>query len=214
MALVTQQAVQAPAEFGGGDLVGVAGADGVDPVATDDAGLEDVDAAVILHAIGVKEAGRQHDHGPEVGVVHALIGDVVDGEERGWPRHVERLQISRRQGGLPVVAVQDVDRAQVVDQFDHGPREEGEALEVVGVVLGLVGVETGRAKIVLVVDEKHVAVTVDLGFLKAGTGQEAELGEGLGLEFGVLDRFVVGHGHQAFDPQAVQGLGQGSADIG
>ena len=56
-----------------------------------------------------------------------------DGRRSG----VEDLLVGRHQARLPVVAVDDVEgRRLAAGQLDRGPREEDEALRVVGVVFG------------------------------------------------------------------------------
>src|SRR5437762_8724433 len=65
-----------------------------------------------------------------------LISQIVDREERLRGRKervvtVDRLQVSRDESRLPVVAMNDVRRvAQPFRQFDHGAAEESEALGV------------------------------------------------------------------------------------
>ena len=70
-------------------------------------------------------------------VEHALVGDVVDGEDRRNRRSVP-AQVGRREAPRPVVDVQHVGRpakpATAFGQLRGGQREAGEAQVVVGPV--------------------------------------------------------------------------------
>ena len=97
------------------DLTGVARADGVDVVGKDAAGLEQVRAAVELHEfrrIIARIDAEQilHEFEGEL----ALIGDVVDGQQRLHARlhsaGVLRFHQHGQHGRVPVVAVQDLGR--------------------------------------------------------------------------------------------------------
>ena len=90
------------------NLLGVARADGVEPVGEDQAGLQQVQIAEELHLLPVEvfpvQPGQQHVPVPE----HALIGHVVDREQRAdllvaGHAAVLDLQIGRDQPRLPVV---------------------------------------------------------------------------------------------------------------
>ena len=110
---LAQHAVQALAERGRADLLAVAGADRGDGVGVEQAPLEQVDPAVILDALGVKQVLR------DAGVRHGgrgedpLVREIVHREQRGRPRERPREvrplpQVQRQQRGLPVVRVDHV----------------------------------------------------------------------------------------------------------
>ena len=68
-----------------------------------------------------------------------LVSHVVDRKDGGDFAEcrvlgVERAQHHRHQRGLPVVAVKDMRDAQNFGGFEHGAREQGEALGVVGII--------------------------------------------------------------------------------
>ena len=97
------------------DLAGVARADGVDVVGKDTARLEQVCAAVELHELRrviarVDAEQILHEFEAEL----ALIGDVVDRQQRLHPRlhpaGVLRFHQHGQHGGVPVVAVQHLGR--------------------------------------------------------------------------------------------------------
>src|SRR5262249_59141909 len=77
---------------------------------------------------------------------HALVGEVVDREERGQPAEVrivaiERAQVDRDEAGLPIVAMDDLrlpalpaSVSKVQQALQPAPAEEDEALAIVPVV--------------------------------------------------------------------------------
>ena len=108
-----EEAVEAAAERRGLDLAAVAGADGGHGGRIEDAGLEGVDLAVELEVVHVEERGGKPDSGQDLRVEQALVGEVVDGEERARPREkgiagIDVAEIGEDQGRLPIVAVEDV----------------------------------------------------------------------------------------------------------
>ena len=136
-------------------LVGVGGRDGVDGVGAQNGTLQQVhvavhnDGAVVGPAVVQAEQVAQRLH-----AVAALILDVVDGQggldaaESVLP-HTVVLQVDGHQGGLPVVAVDDLRPEFQMGQHSHdGPGEEAEALAVVHVAVQVRAVE-----VLLVVQE-------------------------------------------------------------
>ena len=83
--------------------------------AKDDAGLQQIQMTVKLHLVPIEvlpiQTRQQHIPVPET----SLVGQVVDREQTGnaiVERYVSMfdLQIGRNQTGLPVIAVQYIDR--------------------------------------------------------------------------------------------------------
>ncbi len=141
-----EHAVHAATVVGRLDLTGVGRADGVEQVAEDDAGLEEVDVPVELELARVEEppveAEQAHVPVPE----HALKGDVVDGEQ-GADTVVEQAaagvalgavrlaQVDGDEPGLPVVGVDDLGpEIGQADGLEDGAVKEGETRAVIGVV--------------------------------------------------------------------------------
>jgi hypothetical protein len=93
--------------LGRGDLVGIGLADRGDVGAVVDAALQEGDLAVELGAVDREGEVGNPERRHAAGLVEALIGEVVDGQDRGrgepLPAHV-----ARRERGGPVVDVDDV----------------------------------------------------------------------------------------------------------
>ena len=95
---------------------------------------------------------------------HPLVGEVVDREDGG--RAVQRLRpldgvhVDGHERRLPVVGVDDVGHeAERLAQLQRAAREEGEALQVVGVALARRAVEVRAIEVAVVLEEvdRHVA---------------------------------------------------------
>ena len=142
-------------EVGHLQLVGVGGRHGVDGVGAKDGALHQVhvavhdDGAVVRPAVVQAEQVTQGLH-----PVAALVLDVVDGHsglngaEAVLP-HAVILQVDGHQGGLPVVAVDDLGPELEMGQHPHdGPGEEAEPLAVVDITE-----QVGAVEILLVVQE-------------------------------------------------------------
>ena len=158
---VAQHAVQAVGIIRIAQLLGIGLGNRRDDVRKLDGALHHVDRAVERQARAVfirqtENIVEERRIGP------ALILHVVDGEDElrlRAPVMVQRAQIRRRHGRLPVVAVQDIGlEVKEVQRGHHGLREIGEALTVVEIAVD----GAARAEIVVVVDE------VDLQLLAAG----------------------------------------------
>jgi len=136
------------------DLARVARADGVDVVGKDAAGLEQVRAAVELHELGriIARVDAEQVLYKFKGEL-ALIGDVVDGQQRLHarlhPAGVLRFHQHGQHGRVPVVAVQDLGR-----EVQPGQRLQDRAGEKrVLLALGLAAAIDAVAEIKLVVHE-------------------------------------------------------------
>ena len=142
-------------EVGHFQLVGIGGGDGVYRVGAEDSALEEVGVPVQQHGAVLDPAGVQAEElAQDIGVVPALVLDVVDGDH-GFDGavavlpHAVVFQVDGDQGRLPVVAVDHLGpELETVQHPHHGPGEEGEALTVVGLT-----VEGAPAKVLLVVQE-------------------------------------------------------------
>ncbi len=142
-----QQPIETPAEGRGLDLARIGRADRRQPVGIKQSGLEERQAAVELHPVDRKKAGRQREVGKEGGREIALIGQIVHGEDARQCGGVG-AQIGRRQPGMPIVAMQDLGqppRVGALRQRRRDPAEEREAAMVVGPVVA-VGRAIGAAR--------------------------------------------------------------------
>ena len=142
-----QHSLEPAAERGGADLARVGAADRGEQVGEDEPALEEVELAVELDAGRCEQVPAEPGHRHVVVPEHALVGEVVDGEERarspprrGWSRYSVRRYtgtrpvcqslawtICGRQGPPPV-------SGSCGDRFETAPAEEDEPLAVVPVV--------------------------------------------------------------------------------
>ena len=98
------------------NLSRVGRAHGRDAVGKDDAALEQADLPPELERVHRHHLGAQLERRQPVGRKVALIREVVNRENSRHPAQarlvgVERAQVDRRQTGLPVVGVKDVERS-------------------------------------------------------------------------------------------------------
>ena len=142
-----QHPVEAVAETGGLNLLGVGGADGGDPVGEHDTALEHGKVAEELQGFGGPPFGGQVQAAEFLVGKHAAVGQVVDRVHAG--RGVRRqLEQGGQQAGLPVMGVHHVgfpvQNLTADCQLGHGP---GEHRETVGIVMPVVtvGMQVGAA---------------------------------------------------------------------
>ena len=161
--MVAQHPVQPVGVIGVLNFVGVGAGDGAHPVRHQNGSLHHVGAAVKLG--GTPPILRQAQHLVHKGLrCFALILHIVDGKQGadglvGIQTHVEGPEKDGNHGSLPVVGVDDIGiPVEVLQGLQNGLGEEGEALAVVVVAVGVVPVE-----VVLIVDE--VVLQVSLGVL-------------------------------------------------
>ena len=83
LALIVQVGSQSLSTDGGAGLAGVGGADRVDHIGVVDAALEQVDPPVVFEFIGGEVTPLQAQVVVIGGVIHPLVGDVVEGEQAG-----------------------------------------------------------------------------------------------------------------------------------
>ena len=106
-----QHPVEPAALFGLGDFTGVGGADRGDGVAVQQARFHEGHEAVEFESIEVEQRIGQAQGAAQGRVEHALVGQVVDGEDRGRPALPGRgklVKVGEGQAGVPVVAVHHV----------------------------------------------------------------------------------------------------------
>ena len=154
-----EEPVQTAAEGRRLDLAAVTGADGGHGGRIEDAGLEGIDLAEELEVVHVEE-GRGQSEGTEDGLVEqALVGQVMDGEDRPRPAEkgvagIRELEIGEGEGRLPIVGVDDIGgEAEGPHGLQGGPTEEAEALPVVRIVARRRPVQMVPVEIVRPVDE-------------------------------------------------------------
>lgn len=102
--LVLEDAVQAAAVFRGSDFLGVGLAHRGDVVGMGDAGLEERQAPVELHAFVAQRFVGEAQFGAALQVAEALVGEVVDGKQ-ARRAHAVPGHVGRRQRRRPVVGV-------------------------------------------------------------------------------------------------------------
>ncbi len=143
--LHAEETFHAATELRRGDLPGVGRAHGGDVIGIGDAGLEQRQLAVELHALRVAGLAGNAQLSPLGHVDIALIGEVVDGEHAGRrqsaPVHVRRCQTCR-----PVMGVDQLwrpaDAGGAGGDLGSGQTEAGEADRVVQPVVA-VSVDVG-----------------------------------------------------------------------
>ena len=147
--------LQVVGKIGHLQLVGVGGGHGGDGVGAEDGALEEVHVAVHQQRAVLGPAGVQAEQvAQDVRVEAALILDVMNGQHRADAPvavlpHAVVLQVDGHQGGLPVVAMDDLrPELQMPQHPHHSPGEESEPLAVVHVA-----VELRPAEVLLVVQE-------------------------------------------------------------
>ena len=159
-----EDAVEAAAVGGGLDLARVGRAHRREQRAAVERGLGEVERAEVLELARVvvlrPEAGDEH----RAAVVHALIGEVVDGVDGGAAvqrlRPLDGVDVDRDERRLPVVRVDHVGNpAERLRQLERAPRQEGEALEVVRVGVGRGPVEVRAVEVAVMLEEvdRHLA---------------------------------------------------------
>ena len=147
---------------GGAQLLRLGRAHRGDEVGEGQSALEEVDLAVPLELAPVVQLPGKPDLGHHLGRKVSLIAGIVDREDRGGIARVPLVQrgaqVDQRQGGVPVVRVeQDRSGHEPRQGSDRGEREEGEPASVVGIVHGVLAVDARPVEVVQVLDE------VDLG---------------------------------------------------
>ena len=220
VAAAAHDAVQSVGEVGHLQLVGVGGGHGVDGVGAQNGALEQVHVPVHQDGAVVRPAVVQAEQVPQcLLAVAALVLDVVDGQhgpdaaEPVLP-HAVVLQIDGHQGGLPVVAVDDLRPELEVGQHPHHrPGEEAEPLPVVHVAVQLRPVE-----VLLVVQEvpgdavllqgEQAAVAVPPGQVHVVIALEIQPVAEL-----LLHLLVQGQHHRHLRALGRQGRGQGARHI-
>ena len=214
-------ALHAVGEEGVAQLLGVGGADGGDGVAGHQRALEQIHVAVHGDGAVGKPAGSQAEEVLQgLLAVAALILDIVDGKHRLdapdlRPAHALVLQIDGHQGGLPVVAVDDLGHElEGGQQGDDGPGEEAVALPVV-----VVPIESVPLEIVLVIHEvPHHAVllqTEQAAVDPPPAEGDLDMADKLHLILPLIRYpLIEGQDHLHLVARLGQGLGQAAGHVG
>ena len=219
--LLADDPIHAPGIEGGVQLLGVSGGDGGHLAGGQDGPLHQVHVPEVgQHALVEVAAVQADDVLEDLLAVAALVFDVVDGEDGVGVRQLGHpvallQQVDGDQGGLPVVAVDDVRRpVQLGGGGQNGTGEEGEALAVVEVAVDL-----GALEVVFVVHEP-VGDALPLQLEQAAVGLPPGQGDVEVLEEGHLvppelaDALVEGEDDGDLVALLGQGLGQGTGHVG
>ena len=221
IAALAHDAVQPVGKVGHLQLVGIGGRHGVHRVGAQNSRLQQVHVAVHHDGAILRPAVVQAEQVAQ-GVLAeaALVLDIVDAEggldaaELLFPDAVV-LQINGHQGGLPIVAVDDVGpEGQVGQHPHHSPGEKSEALTVV-----IVAVQVRAVEVLLVVHEvpgdavpfqgKQSAVAAAPGQVHIVVAQEVQLVAELFLHL-----LVHGQDHGHLGALGGQGGRQGAGHVG
>src|SRR5262249_16813609 len=118
----------------------------------------------MLELRGVMVLGSEAGDELRATVVLALIGEIVNGVERGAAVQrscpLDGVDVDRDEGGLPVVGVDHVgDPPERLHQLERASRQEREALQVVGIRLGRRAVEMRAREMAMMLEkmDRHVA---------------------------------------------------------
>ena len=155
VAVHAQHGIQAVTVVFGLDLVGVGRGNRGNRSGSHDSGLHQVDVAVHRHKAGAEVCVVNAEHILQnLTAVAALILDVVNGEhgldvlvERAGSKH--QIVVNRNEGGLPVVAVDDIGLpVQIGQNLEHSLGVVRETLCVV-----VLAVDLAASEVILVVDK-------------------------------------------------------------
>src|SRR5579872_1495330 len=140
------------------NFFGIGAADSRDPIAIDDAALEQVDFVVLLEIVHGEEFPRQAeaDHGALM--KHPLVADIVNGKYRWnfaqhWISGIRAAQQNRDQRRLPVVGVKNIRDSQQLGRLQHGPAIEVEALGIVGKIGVTMAIDAVTVEVFRTLDE-------------------------------------------------------------
>jgi hypothetical protein len=145
-----EDALEAEAEVGVADFLGVAGGDGGGEIGIDDAAFHEVDGAgvvVIEEAVAGHEGGGvEADLAEDEIAGDALVSDVMESKADARVAHAEVLidfvEEDGDESGLPIVAMDDVGVFIGLEhELEGGAGEEGEAFGVIGVAVEDAAVE-------------------------------------------------------------------------
>src|SRR3990170_976587 len=188
-------------------------------------GLHQVDLPVVLQPLRGEQLPPEAGHREVVVPEQPLVSEVVDGEERSrrperLPVRVERLHVGGDEGGLPVVAMEDVVSPPVAhDPFHDRAAEKGEPLAVVDVVAFPGAVEELPVEVPVVADEEGVHAAPRVGLLDApplfplperDTDRLTRPGEGEAIP---VHAPVTGENAIGLDPDPAKRLGKGPCDV-
>ena len=212
-----QHTFQARPVFRGENLPAVLPADRVDPVGKDQSRFQEVELSRQFELRRVQPAGGEGDLWQRRLGELPLIGQVVDGQKR--PGAVEkgvgsinRFQICRDEGGVPVVAMNHVGRgSRALGKLQSSQRKQRKAFGIVRVVPPARLIQSVAIVVRGIVDEE----TPDLaagGFIDGTEPQTAsqrnrEAGHAATPGF---DPAIAGQNHRDILTELAEGLGQGA----
>ena len=128
------------------EFLGVCLADGVDLVSRHDAGLQEVEGIAKADETGIIISQGQVEVGGKVFPSSpSLIGRIVDGQDRLDGLRIEGEQ-KRKDGRLPIVAVDDIKIIVTGDEGVDGHDKAGKAFVVITISIHLVPVEPVHGK--------------------------------------------------------------------
>ena len=222
---LAEDIVEAVAEFGSLDLLGVFAADGGEGVGVNDASLEEVEGVVVLELVHGEDVPWEEQALGGLRREPSLVTGVVDGEDGSGVAEdgvvvVDGAQVDGDHGRLPVVDVEDVGDAELLGGFEGGAAEESEALPVVEIVAGLGAVGKFAVEELRAVDEADLDSIVDSAVedgdeavvVLEGDGEAAD--EGLLLGHALANLCVVGQIEGDFVAEAGDLTGQCADDVG
>src|SRR3989304_1225412 len=163
----------APPAPAGRDCPAVRVGHGGEDVREHQPGLHQVDLPVVLQPLRGEQLPPEAGHREVVVPEQPLVSEVVDGEERSrrperLPVRVERLHVGGDEGGLPVVAMEDVvSPPGAHDPFHDRAAEKGEPLAVVDVVAFPRAGEELPVEVPVVADAEGVPPPPRVGLLDA-----------------------------------------------
>src|SRR5262249_41844516 len=130
-----------------------------------EAALHEIEIAVELERSGVEELRGDSRALEDVAPILAVIAHVVDGKDNREILNervvsVGAAQKNRDESGLPIVAMEDIRRPNVLGDFDGGPAEFAVTLRIVAEFALCTAVDAVAIEISGIVDEE-VADAVD-----------------------------------------------------
>ncbi|MBA7615195.1 hypothetical protein ES703_22473 [subsurface metagenome] len=216
-----QHAFQPAAELGRGDLLRIIRADGGQMRGVDQAALEERKLVVEFETVDVEGILRCADPPQRVPREDALVGEVMDGQDRGDLRAFPG-EIGRRQSGLPVIGVDEVGCPIPVQiahrQFRGGGCQPAEPDVVVGpVAAALVAVRVARPVVELRTQQHIDRQPVPRRRASQRARRQLGVGSTLSNDFNMgelFDDVPVARQDDPYVAQGTQGAGQGGGNGG
>jgi len=215
-----KETVEATAEVRGGDFLRIRRADGGDVARIGHAGLEERHLAVELHAFLLQGMGGNPQLRAGTEARHALVGEVVNGEQR-WRALPAPVHVSGREASRPVMCVHQirapVNLRKIGGDVGSGQAEAGEADMVVRPVATVVGTIWAAFTLVEFRADQHVDHQA-IGHVHASDlarwqrGVATQLADDVNRVFAVHHLRITGDQHPHI-MQMGHGPGQGGGDV-